>query len=132
MSATGDTVTDVAVGPGWDGTARGPAVPEQAWLARRAAHEARVDAWTTPVLPPARRGEPHPVEDFLSTYYSHRPAQLRRWSPGAGVVLAGPAAAKLSTGRHWVAVDGGATLGTMPRKVADSAAWIVDLLERTA
>lgn len=27
----------------------------------------------------------HPVEDFLFTYYSLRPAQLRRWHPGAGI-----------------------------------------------
>jgi hypothetical protein len=31
----------------------------------------------------------HPVHDFLFTYYSFRPAQLRRWSPGYGVALAG-------------------------------------------
>jgi hypothetical protein len=29
------------------------------------------------------------VHDFLFTYYSFRPAQLRRWSPGYGVALAG-------------------------------------------
>jgi len=28
------------------------------------------------------------VHDFLFTYYSHRPAQLRRWHPGFGVTLA--------------------------------------------
>ena len=30
------------------------------------------------------------MEDFLFTYYSHRPAKLRRWHPGAGIALAGP------------------------------------------
>ena len=30
--------------------------------------------------------------DFLFTYYSHRPAQLRRWHPGVGLALAGEAA----------------------------------------
>ncbi len=55
------------------------------WRARQAAHEARVDAWTGPVLARAARGETHPVEDFLFTYYGHSPAALRRWSPGAGV-----------------------------------------------
>jgi hypothetical protein len=30
----------------------------------------------------------HPVHDFLFTYYSQRPAQLRRWHPGYGVALA--------------------------------------------
>jgi hypothetical protein len=58
---------------------------------RRAAHEARVDAWVEPHL--ARRSDhvEHPVEDFLFTYYSHRPAALRRWHPGFGVGLTGAA-----------------------------------------
>lgn len=30
----------------------------------------------------------HPVHDFLFTYYSQRPAALRRWHPGYGVTLA--------------------------------------------
>ena len=29
-------------------------------------------------------GRRHPVDDFLFTYYSHRPAALRRWHPGYG------------------------------------------------
>ena len=63
-------------------------LPEADWRARQTAHEARVDAWTVPVLDRASRGERHPVEDFLFTYYRHRPAQLRRWSPGLAVRLA--------------------------------------------
>src|ERR1700712_1893580 len=60
---------------------------EAEWTARRDAHEARVDRWLRPHL--ARRQErvAHPVEDFLFTYYSHRPAALRRWHPGYGVGL---------------------------------------------
>jgi hypothetical protein len=58
-----------------------------AWTARRAAHEVRVDAWVQPHLARRRSGVPHPVEDFLFTYYAHRPAALRRWHPGFGVVL---------------------------------------------
>jgi hypothetical protein len=58
------------------------------WTTRATAHEARVDAFVAPHL--ARRAESvkHPVHDFLFTYYSHRPAQLRRWHPGYGVALA--------------------------------------------
>ncbi|WP_434543565.1 hypothetical protein [Kocuria rosea] len=33
------------------------------------------------------RGQKHPVEDFLFTYYTLKPAQLKRWHPGAGTVL---------------------------------------------
>jgi hypothetical protein len=29
----------------------------------------------------------HPIEDFLFTYYSIKPSELRRWSPGAGATL---------------------------------------------
>src|SRR6185312_13232047 len=39
-------------------------------------------------------GRSHPVWDFLWTYYSLRPRQLRIWHPGFGVVLAGDAAAR--------------------------------------
>jgi hypothetical protein len=58
------------------------------WRARAEAHAARVDAFVEPHL--ARRAEKvrHPVHDFLFTYYSQRPAQLRRWHPGFGVALA--------------------------------------------
>ncbi len=57
------------------------------WHARRAAHEERVDVWVQPHLERRRTKRAHPVEDFLFTYYSQRPAALRRWDPGYGVVL---------------------------------------------
>jgi len=58
------------------------------WTERATAHEARVDAWVRPHLERRAAGISHPVEDFLFTYYSHRPAALRRWHPGYGVALA--------------------------------------------
>jgi hypothetical protein len=57
------------------------------WQARAAAHAARVDVWLQPHLARRRAGEKHPVHDFLFGYYSQRPAALRRWHPGFGVVL---------------------------------------------
>ncbi len=62
---------------------------EPTWRARAEAHRARVDAFVAPHLERRRAGEKHPVHDFLFTYYSYRPAQLRRWHPGQGVGLAG-------------------------------------------
>lgn len=71
----------------------GPLVlAEGEWTARRDAHRARVDALIGPHLDRQSRGASHPVVDFLFTYYSLRPAQLRRWHPGFGVLLTGPAA----------------------------------------
>lgn len=71
-------------------------MPEETWRARAKAHAARVDAWVAPHLARRRDGVPHPVHDFLFTYYSQRPAQLRRWHPGFGTALAGDASSYAS------------------------------------
>lgn len=62
-----------------------PAAP--AWRERERAHIERADALTRAHRERAARGQKHPVEDFLFTYYSYRPALLRRWHPGEGVDL---------------------------------------------
>ena len=54
------------------------------WRAREADHRRRADALTQAHRDRAARGEKHPVWDFLFTYYSFRPSQLRRWTPGFG------------------------------------------------
>ena len=71
---------------------RAAVLAEDEWLPRERTHVARVEEFLTPHQRRARRGESHPVWDFLFTYYSHRPRHLRRWHPGHGVALAGPAA----------------------------------------
>lgn len=66
---------------------------ETAWRARAAEHAERVDAFVQPHLARRESRVKHPVHDFLFTYYSQRPAQLRRWHPGFGVGLGGDASA---------------------------------------
>ncbi|MBQ0896130.1 3-methyladenine DNA glycosylase [Micromonospora sp. U56] len=102
------------------------------WQARRAAHVARVDAWLAPHLARRRSGGRHPVEDFLFTYYSHRPAQLRRWHPGAGVLLRDVEPAEF--GPDYRADAAGVSLDTdrVRARRAESIAWIRDLLAATA
>ncbi|MCV2490189.1 3-methyladenine DNA glycosylase [Geodermatophilus sp. YIM 151500] len=68
------------------------ALAEGEWRARAAAHRERIDVWVAPHLARRRRGQAHPVLDFLFTYYTEPPGRLRRWHPGAGVALAGPGA----------------------------------------
>src|SRR5688572_3093663 len=92
-------------------------VPEAEWRARAAAHERRVDALLHDHRERRRRGVKHPVEDFLFTYYSYRPAQLRRWRPDAGERLeSGPT------------VDFAEALA----RRGDTVRWIRDLLAATA
>lgn len=70
------------------------------WRARESAHAARAESLTAAHRARAARGERHPVEDFLFTYYSYKPSLLRRWHPGAGVELA-DAAAGPRAGWRW-------------------------------
>jgi len=79
------------------------ALPEDVWRARERAHAARADALTAEHRERAARGEKHPVWDFLFTYYSYAPAQLRRWHPGAGVELAGAAGDARASWRWYTA-----------------------------
>ena len=58
-----------------------------AWRQLEDAHIERVERVTRGHRVRAGRGVPHPVQDFLFTYYSLRPGQLRRWYPGVGVAL---------------------------------------------
>lgn len=62
-------------------------LPAEQWRERRDRHRARVDELIGPYLRARRRGIRHPVIDFLFTYYSSRPAHVRRWHPGPGVAL---------------------------------------------
>ena len=52
-----------------------------------------------------RVGAPHPVWDFLFSYYSLRPRQLRCWHPGYGVLLTGGEAVRRYRGRRGYLAD---------------------------
>jgi hypothetical protein len=106
---------------------------EHAWLARERMHHKRVDDFCEPHRRRARVGEAHPVWDFLFTYYSLRPRQLRIWHPGFGVALGGAAADRqlersgYGRGRHGVTVAREHLLAR-----ADTVRFIARLLRATA
>jgi hypothetical protein len=107
-------------------------VPEPEWRSLERAHEQRVDALTAEHLSRRADGRRHPVADFLFTYYSHRPAQLRRWHPGPGVALAGG-----EDRRDWrfYRLEGDCAVLDVEELLAargDSVRFIRDLLARTA
>src|SRR5919107_4332302 len=78
------------------------------WRARADRHARRVDAFVAPHLARREARVKHPVHDFLFTYYSQRPAQLRCWHPGYGVGLAGEAAVAAYAGlKGYAATDAG-------------------------
>ena len=103
------------------------------WLDRERMHHKRVDEFCEPHRSRARVGQHHPVWDFLFTYYSLHPRQLRIWHPGFGVALGGAAAqrylgrAGYARGRDGVAVTHEHLLAR-----ADAVRFIARLLRATA
>lgn len=104
------------------------------WTLREEAHRERADALTAAHRERATRAEKHPVWDFLFTYYSYKPAHLRRWHPGAGVELAD---APERRGWRWYS-PGRSRGGVVPDAAAfgaektELAALIERMLRRTA
>jgi hypothetical protein len=103
------------------------ALPARQWAILAAEHAARVDRLTADHRRRARTGEPHPVEDFLYTYYSLRPARLRRWHPGAGRALVGAEARERLQWRWYAEVSALDELGRPVAAVGlDRAAYLAD------
>ena len=106
---------------------------EPQWRARTAAHEVRVEAATAAHLRRRHEGRKHPVEDFLYTYYSVKPAQLRRWHPGAGVTLQSGSTAPQG-GWRFYATDADGThvdVSAFLKARGDTVRFVRELLSRT-
>ncbi|BCT74707.1 hypothetical protein SCMU_05490 [Sinomonas cyclohexanicum] len=77
---------------------------EDEWLPRARAHAERAARFAEPFVARRNAGKKHPIEDFLFTYYTHKPGQLGRWHPGAGVALTGDAARERIDWKHYRAL----------------------------
>ncbi|TDL07574.1 3-methyladenine DNA glycosylase [Mycolicibacterium obuense] len=103
------------------------------WRDVAAAHRDRADALLAPHVERRQTGVPHPVFDFLFTYYRLRPRHLRVWHPGYGVVLTGAGAETYLTRAGYQRDGAGVAVGhdhLMTR--ADTVRFIADLLTATA
>jgi hypothetical protein len=105
---------------------------EPDWTTRERMHQKRADDFLEPHLRRAGTGEPHPVWDFLFTYYSLRPRQLRRWHPGYGVVLAGESRRFLDRGGYGRRLGGVTVTREHLLARADTVRFIAGLLSATA
>ena len=104
------------------------------WTARAGEYASRVERFVAPHARRAQVGEPHPVWDFLFSYYSLRPRQLRCWHPGYGVQLAGGEAVRRYRDRRGYTVDvSGVTVSdTYLRSRLETISFVADLLRATA
>lgn len=105
------------------------------WRALEAEHETRANELTAGRQDRALRGEKHPIEDFLFTYYPSRVSALQRWHPGAGVVLEGAAADQVRAEWRWYRTVGEAALAVDAEAFLEargaSVEFITLLLSRT-
>jgi hypothetical protein len=103
------------------------------WVERERRHVERADEFLGPHRDRAQRGEAHPVWDFLFSYYSLRPRQVRRWHPGWGVALAGRPADRLLERAGYGRLGAAVTVTAEHlRSRADTVAFIAELLRATA
>ncbi len=110
-------------------------LPAAEWRAARDAHADRVAARTDAHVARRMRGEKHPVEDFLFTYYPFKAGQLARWNPGPGVRLRleTPADAECFDRRWYTVEDGLAEVDVAAWRSdrGDGAKFIASLLKST-
>jgi len=103
-------------------------------MARAEEYTERAETFVAPHLKRAGAGQPHPVWDFLFSYYSLRPGQLRCWHPGYGVLLAGGEAVRRYRARRGYTVDeAGVRVGrAYLRSRLDTISFVARLLAATA
>jgi len=102
------------------------ALTPQQWRAAEREHLERVRPYTEPLRERRSRGQKHPVEDFLFSYYSLSPGHLERWHPGAGTVLLGEeAVAERGGAKHYAVLDDAGGPG-VPGVAVDVAAFARD------
>ena len=104
------------------------------WQPMAAAHAARVAPWLDSHLARLFRGNSHPVYDFLFTYYSFTPAQLRRWHPGFGVTLTGPGSDHFLSYPGYVRTPDGitASLSAIKPSRLPGFQWLLSMLQASA
>lgn len=104
------------------------------WREREARHEARADELSRGWRERVASGTKHPVDDFLFTYYPVRPGILRRWHPGAAVVLADASAEPRAEWRWYSSVGTGVEVDALGfvRKAERTLRFIRHLLSDTA
>ncbi|MDQ1607266.1 MAG: hypothetical protein QOJ18_1633 [Microbacteriaceae bacterium] len=104
------------------------------WRALESRHQERADRLSAGWRQRAGTGATHPVEDFLFTYYPNRPGLLRRWHPGAGVVLADAAGSERASWKWYQTVGRDVSVDTAAIVSAKKASirFITSLLDATA
>jgi len=110
-----------------------PLLDEAEWAGRERRHAERAESFLGPHRARAQRGAAHPVWDFLFSYYSLRPRQLRRWHPGFGVALDGGEAGRFLDRAGYERSEAGVTVSQEHLLARlDTVTFVAELLRATA
>lgn len=103
------------------------------WLRRKEIHQELVGRWADDRVSRATVGIPDPVYDFLFTYYSFRPAYLKRWSPGPDIELQDAEPADLDWPNDFQRTPAGWMLPAVafPEHRVPYLNWAITYLEQT-
>ena len=105
------------------------------WRSRKTRHREKLAWYAAERLERMAARIKHPVHDFLFEYFSFRPSQLLRWSPGcAEVLLEGAGAWDEIEWKEFVARDGGLILPaeSFPDHRVKFLEWTIGYLEGIA
>jgi hypothetical protein len=106
---------------------------EANWTRRRDDHRHRVTTVLGPYRDRRAAGAPHPVVDFLFTYYTLRPGQLTRWHPGFWIGLSGPSSGEYAQLSGYRRTDGAVTVDdALLARRKDTIEFVAGLLGATA
>lgn len=113
----------------------GIAMEASIWRRRRSEELAAILPFLNAHTERRTRNESHPVYDFLFQYYRFRASQLRRWSPGCGVVLE-DSSGDQDLPAQFCAPRGRETArwldpGDFPWKRQPALQWTIQLLQET-
>lgn len=115
------------------GSGSNTSLPRSEWERRSRLHKERMSEWTEDRTYRSSRNIPHPVYDFLFDYYPFRPAYLKRWSPGANVILEDATPSELDWPEDFVVTRTGAciTAKSFPERRRPFLEWALKYLAAT-
>jgi hypothetical protein len=116
------------------GTTTERVLPAGEWLERAAVHRARAERWTVPARDRRAANKPHPVDDFLFTYYRFSYAKIEEWHPPVGTLLESVNPLPSHLAKEPYRADGGALIAD-PALLSDKERarlrWMRELLVAT-
>lgn len=110
-----------------------PLLQREQWIERKNRHEEILGGFLDPYLEKRSRQMKNPVVDFLFEYYPFRPSHLKRWSPGAGVLLEiGPDTPLPEISELKVSgTRAGLDMKLFPKRRVKALEWTIGLLEKS-